>query len=179
MSLSDLASVGSLVSGAAVLISLIYLALQVRQTERNQQASIRHSRVSRIVEIQLAQAVSGVAQAWDHGAQSPDQITQAELSQFLSLTRALFFHFEDSYYQHKEGLLNEDAFEMVLAGTRAVARFPGIRVAWKTIRHGYGGAFLNFMDDVVARASFEPAARTPSVDEWRLAFAGETAGGSR
>ena len=44
MSLSDLASIGSLVSGVAVLGSLIYLALQVRQTDRNQQAAIRHSR---------------------------------------------------------------------------------------------------------------------------------------
>lgn len=31
MSLSDLASIGSFVSGVAVLASLIYLALQVRQ----------------------------------------------------------------------------------------------------------------------------------------------------
>ena len=38
MSLSDLASLGSFVSGVAVLISLIYLALQVRQTEKNQQS---------------------------------------------------------------------------------------------------------------------------------------------
>ena len=48
MTLSDLASIGSLVSGAAVLGSLIYLALQVRQTDRNQMAAIRHSRVTRM-----------------------------------------------------------------------------------------------------------------------------------
>jgi hypothetical protein len=41
MSLTDLASIGSLVSGVAVLVSLIYLSLQVKQAERNQQASIR------------------------------------------------------------------------------------------------------------------------------------------
>ena len=67
MSLSDLASLGSFVSGCAVLISLIYLALQVRQTERNQKISIRHSRVSRTVELQLALADPGVADAWLHG----------------------------------------------------------------------------------------------------------------
>jgi hypothetical protein len=54
MSLSDLASLGSFVSGFAVLISLIYLSLQVRQTKRNQQIAIRHSRASRIVALQLA-----------------------------------------------------------------------------------------------------------------------------
>ena len=49
MSLSDLASLGSFVSGFAVLISLIYLALQVRWTKRNQQIAIRHSRATRVV----------------------------------------------------------------------------------------------------------------------------------
>ena len=56
MSLSDLASLGSFVSGIAVLMSLVYLALQVRQTERNQQISIRHSRASRTVQLHLALA---------------------------------------------------------------------------------------------------------------------------
>jgi len=132
MSLSDLASIGSLVSGVAVLVSLIYLAEQVRQT--NQQASIRHSRVTRTVDIQLAQTDPSVANAWRRGLQDPDEITEAELVQFLAVCRALFFHFEDSFYQHEEGLLNEDAFSTVLAGARALAGFPGFRVAWKTTR---------------------------------------------
>ena len=46
MSLTDLASIGSLISSVAVLISLIYLALQVRQAEKNQQASIRQGRAN-------------------------------------------------------------------------------------------------------------------------------------
>ncbi len=124
MSLSDLASLGSFVSGFAVLTSLIYLALQVRQTERNQQISIRHSRISRIVELQVALADPAVADAWLHGSGSPQEITQTELSQFINLCRALFFHFEDSFYQRGEGLLNDEAFETVVAGARLMARAP-------------------------------------------------------
>jgi hypothetical protein len=93
MSLSDLASLGSFVSGFAVLFSLIYLALQVRQTKRNQQIAIRHSRASRIVDLQLALADPAVADAWLHGSGSPQEITQTELGQFINLCRALFFHF--------------------------------------------------------------------------------------
>ena len=44
MSLFDLASIGSLVSGVAVLVSLVYLSVQVKKAERNQQASIRAAR---------------------------------------------------------------------------------------------------------------------------------------
>ena len=50
MSLSDLASLGSFVSGAAVLVSLIYLSIQVRQTEKNQRALINESYVTRVSE---------------------------------------------------------------------------------------------------------------------------------
>jgi hypothetical protein len=172
MSLSDLASLGSFVSGFAVLISLIYLALQVRQTERNQKISIRHSRVSRIVELQLALADPAVAVAWLHGSESPQEINQTELSQFINLCRALFFHFEDSFYQREEGLLNDDAFETVVAGVRLLARSPGFRAAWKLARPNFGGRFLSFMDRLVAGSSVEPPVDL-SLEAWKVAFAAE------
>src|SRR5262249_46462438 len=106
MSLSDLASLGSFVSGLAVLVSLVFLyfqvrqvTAQVRQAERNQQASIRHSHISRSVDIHLAQADPGLAEVWHHGAWNPDAVTQTELWQFLSLCRGRFQHAEDGFYQ--------------------------------------------------------------------------------
>jgi hypothetical protein len=174
MSLSDLAALGSFVSGFAVLVSLIYLALQVRQTKRNQQISIRHSRASRIVELQLALADSAVADAWLHGSWSPQEITRTEVSQFMNLCRALFFHFEDSFYQREEGLLNDDAFETVVAGVRLSARSPGWRAAWKMARPNFGGPFLAFMDGVVAGSAVEPPADL-SLEAWKAAFATEAA----
>jgi hypothetical protein len=172
MSLSDLASLGSFVNGCAVLISLIYLSLQVRQTKRNQQIAIRHSRASRIVELQLALAESGVAEAWLHGSGRPQEITQTEVSQYINLCRALFFHFEDSFYQREEGLLNDDAFETVVAGVRLSARSPGWRAAWRLARSNFGGRFLAFMDGEVARSAVEPPLDL-SLDAWKAAFASE------
>ncbi len=54
MTLSDIASIGSLISGVAVLVSLAYLALQVRQTERNQRASIHQGASERSANLVLA-----------------------------------------------------------------------------------------------------------------------------
>ena len=172
MSLSDLASLGSFVSGFAVLISLIYLSLQVRQTKRNQQIAIRHSRATRIVELELALADSSVAEAWLHGSRSPQTITQTELGQYINLCRALFFHFEDSFYQREEGLLNDDAFETVVAGARLSARSPGWRAAWKIARPNFGGPFLEFMDGVVASSALSPPVDL-SLEAWKVAFASE------
>jgi hypothetical protein len=172
MSLADLASLGSFVNGLAVLISLIYLALQVRQTKRNQQIAIRHSRVSRIVELHLGLADAAVADAWLHGSGSPQEITRPELGQFINLCRALFFHFEDSFYQREEGLLNDEAFETVVSGVRYSARSPGFRAAWKLSRSNFGGRFLSFMDGVVAASAIEPPVDL-SLESWKTAFASE------
>ncbi len=172
MSLSDLAALGSFVSGVAVLISLIYLALQVRQTKRNQQIAIRHSRATRVVELHLALADGAVADAWLHGSGSPQEITQAELGQFNNLCRALFFHFEDSFYQREEGLLNDDAFETVVAGVRLSARSPGFRAAWRLARANFGGRFLAFMDAAIAASAAE-APLDLSLEAWKTAFATE------
>jgi hypothetical protein len=172
MSLSDLASLGSFVSGFAVLISLIYLALQVRQTKRNQQIAIRHSRATRVVELHLALADLAVAGAWLHGSGSPQEITQTEVSQFNNLCRALFFHFEDSFYQREEGLLNDDAFETVVAGARLSARSPGFRAAWRIARPNFGGRFLAFMDGVATGSAVEPPLDL-SLEAWKVAFASE------
>jgi len=172
MSLSDLASLGSFVSGLAVLISLIYLALQVRQTKRNQQIAIRHSRATRVVELHVALADIAVADAWLHGSLSPRDITPTELSQFVNLCRALFFHFEDSFYQREEGLLNDDAFETVVAGVRFSARSPGFRAAWRMARPNFGGRFLTFMDGVIIGSTVEPPVDL-SVESWKVAVASE------
>lgn len=172
MSLSTLASLGSFVSGFAVLISVVYLALQVRQTERNQQISIRHSRVSRTVELHLALADPAVADAWLHGSGSPQELTRTELSQYIHLCRAYFFHFEDSFYQRQEGLLNDAAFETVVAGVRLSARSPGWRAAWSIARPNFGGRFRDFMDGLVSKAAVESPVDL-SLEAWKVAFASE------
>jgi len=61
MTLSDLAALGSFVSGVAILVSLVFLYFQLRQVyaqirlaERNQQATIQQDRYGRVFEVNLA-----------------------------------------------------------------------------------------------------------------------------
>jgi hypothetical protein len=74
MTLSDLAALGSFVSGVAVMVSLVFLYfqvrqvnLQVRQAERNQRATIAQVRAGRSVEAILTQTDASVAAAFRRG----------------------------------------------------------------------------------------------------------------
>jgi hypothetical protein len=164
MSLSDLAAVGSFISGVAVLISLVFLyfqvrqvTAQVRQAERNQQASIRHTRVSRSVQLQLEISEPGRSSLWWRAMRAPHEITETQFFQFFTLSRAFYFHIEDTFYQHEDGLLNDDAFETAIAGFRNYASTPGAQAIWSVLRGGFQGRFLAFMDSLISAGAQGPA----------------------
>src|ERR1700683_5096821 len=110
MSFSDLASLGSLVSGCAVLVSLVYLALQVRQAEKNQQAQITQTRTTRSIDILMQYSEPGLAEAVMRARKGARDLTETEHIQFTSYMLALFSHWEDSYFQHADRLMTHRAF---------------------------------------------------------------------
>src|SRR5881296_316469 len=103
MSLSDLASIGSLVSGVAVLISLIYLTLQVRQAGRSQRALMQQGRANRVADTCLRIAEPGLSRVFNKAMSGDDNLTPEELEQFMNICRAGFLSGEDSFLQHRSG----------------------------------------------------------------------------
>ena len=111
MTLSDLASLGSFVSGFAVLVSLIFLYFQLRQVgkqvaqaEKNQQASIRQGRTSRSVAVAMGQATNpALAEALLKAHAGARDISATQLYLFNSFCRALFLSHEDTSTKIRTG----------------------------------------------------------------------------
>jgi hypothetical protein len=152
MSLSDLASLGSFVSGVAVLVSLVYLALQVRQAERNQRGLMQQGRTERVSDYTLRLAEPGLAEVYWRGVRKPEDLSIAELDRFVSICRAGFLSAEESVLQHKAGLLDETSYSAFLAGWSFVAAMPGICAAWRMTSHLYGSDFSTLMDGLTREA---------------------------
>jgi len=171
MTLSDIASIGSLISGLAVLISLVYLGLQVRQTERNQQASIRQGRIDRAVELLSAKMEPSVAEAVARGLEGDQDLPSEQLALFVSYTEAYFMHAEDTYYQHAAGLLNDAAFKTFVAYQKYAFTQCGMRVQWKRQRVYYAGAYVTFMDKLLSEAPISTA--HDAVADWKAGVAAE------
>jgi hypothetical protein len=150
MSLSDLASIGSLVSGIAVLVSLVYLSLQVKQAERNQQASIRSARASRIIDLFMGSSGPSIAEAVVKGMRGFGDLSEMQVFQFTSYASARFFNAEDSFYQHREGLLSDYNIDAVTNGLRTSFASPGMRAVYKRNRSMLGREFTEFADQLLA-----------------------------
>lgn len=159
LSLSDLASLGTFVSGVAVLISLVYLALQVRQAERNQRGLMQQGRADRLSFMLLQMADSGMADAYFKGVNAPQSLSESELERFLLVCRAAFISGEDSLLQHKAGLLDAAAFGSYAAGVRGQLGGPGLRVAWRLLAHQFRPDYASFMNEQLEQARPQPGRR--------------------
>jgi hypothetical protein len=164
MTLADWASIGSLVGSATVLISLVYLALQVRQAELNQQASIRQGRATRSVDIILAAGDPSYADALTKGPAGAPDVSAAEFAQFTAIYGAFLASAEDTFLQYREGLLSDATFASFRESWKRTLAQPGVRALWVLRRHAFERGFSTFMDELMSEAP--PASERDFLAMW-------------
>jgi hypothetical protein len=148
MSLTDLASVGSLVNGIAVVISLLYLATQVRQSHRVSRAQIHQNiaggwfNVTALVGAHASAFAAGVKSSEEEFAAMPD----AEKLEFMVATLSLLKHLENAYLQRQEGFVRADDWEAWAKLMFLYFRTPGVRRYWKLRRDTFSPTFVRFVE---------------------------------
>ena len=135
MSLSDLASLGSFVSGFAVLISLVYLALQVRQAEKNQRAIIHQGRIEQSVDRLMRLMEPELLRPFMKGLYGSEVSTEElEFQQFHFAMAAIAREAQDLFFQNELGLLDETSLQNQLVTLRAALSSPGGKAFWRLMR---------------------------------------------
>ena len=167
MTLSDLGSIGSLISGIAVLVSLLYLGAQMRQSSRHSQALIQQGRASRTMEILTRWAEFDWSDGMEACITGSPEVNARDLRRFISLMRAYFVNYEDSFLQHSEGLLDGAAYANVEAALRLTMTGRGHRAAWQVARDAFDRGFQDYMDGIIAQTTAAPV--TSLVERWKEA----------
>jgi len=172
MTLADIASIGSLISGVAVLASLVYLAQQTRQNVRNSRARIQQGRAARIADTALRIAELRESDAIDKCFTGSADVTDKDVARFLNVCRAIFVSAEDSYFQHKQGLLEDIAFASFETGVRAGMGAPGMAAGWLLTRDMYELEFRTYLDGLLGDIHAPAASmQMRSLTRWRTALA--------
>jgi hypothetical protein len=168
MSLSDLASIGNLVSGIAVLVSLLYLAQQTRQNAKHTRALIHQGRADQWIDFSLRWAEdASLAKIVLDGDSADPALDALGLFRYSSNSIAAFALFEDLFHQHRDNLIDEERHLAMLKTLRLRLTAPGFRVCWEQTRDMYAPAFQKFMDDAVREAG---ATAAPNLEDRLAAF---------
>src|SRR5580704_3967107 len=124
MNLSDLSAIGSFVSAIAVVVTLIFLLLQMRQANLNQRSLMQQGRSANIVNMLLAQSEPFQSEAIILAEQTLPDMTPAQIQAYVRLLGAWMWSIEDSFLQYRSGTLTAAAWETDLASLRSMLTVP-------------------------------------------------------
>jgi len=131
MTLADIASIGSLVSGAAILVSLVYLAIQVRQAEKNQRAVLNQGYITRVADYLRWYAESPINELRTRVIAGDTSFTADELLRLQLAFRVTLLSAQDAYLQHKAGLVDEMTLDNSMRSVRnSWLNQPVYRALW-------------------------------------------------
>jgi hypothetical protein len=164
MSLADLSNIGSFVSGIAVLTTLAFLLVQIRQANQNQRAIIQQGRATRTADFLLRVIDPSLLPAWTMGLRGDSEIGPERHFQFMYMSRARFLSLEDSYLQHRSGLMDEGAFLGHVEAFKLVFAARGLRAAWEITRSTYDPGFAGFVDGLTETRL--PSVEQTSIERW-------------
>lgn len=160
MSLSALTNIASLISSVAVLLSLVYLALQVRQTERNQRAMMDRGRSQQVSQWLQFIAQPEISPLVLRGHALDPTLTEDEKLRYRWCIYPLLLHYEDSFYQHREGMLGDAQYTSTLNHMKNSATTPGFRAAWGDLKDRFPPEFAAFFNGLIQAAT--PPGSSPS-----------------
>ena len=147
MSLSDLAAIGSFLSGIAVVVSFVFLAVQLRQNTQAVRASASQAHATELYQImEPLIAHIDVAHAWRVGLIDPLSLSEDDRMRFLAICSGLFRFYDAQRLQWRHGQLDAEHWHSVQTQMSDLIRLPGMQVFWKMRKHWHSAEFRNWVD---------------------------------
>ena len=173
MSLSDLAALGSFLSGIAIVITLAFLLVQTRQTIRNQRSLMQQGHLTMLVEASLRWAEPDMQDLIVRAEACDTTMEPSQIGSYLIMLQAVMRNFEDGYLQFKAGTLDAASLASDVEMVRVHFAAPAYRAAWRVLRNRFGADFREYMDaflrEIKVEKSFDPML------QWRSFVAEELA----
>ena len=168
MTLSDLASIGSLVSGVAVLASLVYLNLQTRQSAINQRSLMQQGRVQMTAD--WMESISGgeALAITLRGNAGDNTFDVAQYVHYTNQVWAVLFLLENNFIQHRMGVIDEREFSAILGPFRFYAALPGFRAFWLQVHQLFDRPFASFLDGLIEKTPVVVHASEKSLERWKI-----------
>ena len=169
MDLDSLAKLGEFIGGFFVVVSLIYLAHQVRQNTR----SLRSENYARILErmSDVQSRLSGDSELnriVAVGAEDAEQLTRAERLRFSWAMYELFGAAEFMYLQYREKALPQSVWDRWEASLVWWLSHPGMQAWWAAKPAPLAVEFQQFGDELLRTRQMNPE----TVTRWRSFIAG-------
>jgi hypothetical protein len=146
MTLDQLGSISEIIGGLGVIISLIYLALQIRKNTDAERTSTYQAVVSDFGALNNTMASSSeLSLLFVHAMENYHQLSSDEKARISQIFFQTFRYFENMYYQHRKGYLDEEVWTGWKRLMLTYYSRPGFQAWWGHRRDVYSESFAIFL----------------------------------
>ncbi len=164
--LSEFASIAEIIGAFAVVISLIYVGVQV-----NDSAGAVRSAAANDANVALQNWYLQIgsdrqtSELFYEALTSEEALSDQEEFQFLMMFHGVFLAFQNSYLLAEEGTIDAELREAITAAVLGVKDTPGMRRYWRQRKSYLHSAFANYVDQLLEQET------NPSMDIYRIPIA--------
>jgi hypothetical protein len=151
MDLRVLADVGEFLGGIGVIVSLVYLAIQIRGNTSSQRSENYVRSLERLASLQDRLARDhDFTKMYNRGLVSPESLTVTERVQFTWVLTEFFGSLEFMFYQAREGTIPRELWVRWEETLKWWLTFPGVRAWWHGKPSPFTPAFSECVEQCIA-----------------------------
>ena len=156
--LEALGNIGDFLGGIGVVITLVYLATQIRQNTATVRATGAASHSEGLNNITLLLAQNFEARSvYFQGLSDYKSLSEDGRLQFDLLMQYFCQSLQRSVHLHRERAISEEAWQETLAAVSYLAERPGFRRWWEAWGPAYPAQFSEFIEGSLAAAPIPEA----------------------
>jgi hypothetical protein len=145
--LEALGNLGDFVSGIAVIATLVYLAVQVRQNTQLLRANaFSASSAANVSFNHLLGSNPAAARVFQIGLESFASLSEDEQRQFLQLIRGLVASYEPMFQQYEQGMIEANDWHARRGSLRRMLSLPHLAAWWEHRKDVFAPAFVEELD---------------------------------
>lgn len=152
MNIEQLGNIGEFVAAIATLVTLVYLAIQIRQNTRALRAASHHSITDSFNHLNAVIGTDpNAARIYRLGLEGLENLTADEQFSFAFLMVGYLRIFETLFYQRHIGAAEEQLYQSEHNSLRWALRYPGAREWWNSNEISFSPEFRAHIGEIIER----------------------------
>lgn len=151
MNWDAISGIGELVGATAVVVSILYLAVQVKQNSTHVRSSgYQATAQSTMQMLEHLASNPGSLKIFHQAQESYDSLNEDDQLLARTLFLELFVMYEGLFYQYKDRVVDPDIWEGRRKMMLNLLQMPGVASWWETWRHIFGAKFQSYVRENMA-----------------------------
>ena len=152
--LSEWAHIAEVVGAVAIIVSLLYVSVQVKDSTRAIKSTATNDAATAMQSWYLTVGSNAqTANVFYTGMTNPDALSPEEMFQFVMITHAAFLGFQNSFLLAEQGTLDPEILKSITNTILATKDLPGYKIYWQQRGHLFNETFRKFVERMNAMQS--------------------------